>query len=45
MPAPTRAGIGPLYCESIHPFEDGNGWLGRALAEKSHAQNIGQTEL
>ena len=29
----------------VHPFEDGNGRLGRALAEKSLAQNIGQPTL
>lgn len=45
MPALTRAGIGHLYFESIHPFEDGNGRLGRALAQKSLAQNIGQPSL
>jgi Fic family protein len=45
LPALTRAGIGHLYFESIHPFEDGNGRLGRALAEKSMAQNIGQPSL
>lgn len=44
-PALTRAGIGHLYFESIHPFEDGNGRLGRALAEKSLAQNLGQPSL
>lgn len=45
MPALTRAGIGHLWFESIHPFEDGNGRLGRALAEKSLAQSIGQPSL
>lgn len=45
LPALTRAAIGHLYFESIHPFEDGNGRLGRALAEKSLAQNIGQPTL
>lgn len=45
LPALTRAGIGHLCFESIHPFEDGNGRIGRALAEKSLAQNIGQPSL
>lgn len=45
LPALTRAALGPLWFESIHPFEDGNGRLGRALAEKSLAQNIGQPSL
>lgn len=45
LPALTRAAVGHLYFESIHPFEDGNGRLGRALAEKSLAQNIGQPSL
>ncbi|WP_289044241.1 Fic family protein [uncultured Aliiroseovarius sp.] len=45
LPALTHAGLSHLYFESIHPFEDGNGRLGRALAEKSLAQNIGQPSL
>ena len=45
LPALTRVGLSHLYFESIHPFEDGNGRLGRALAEKSLAQNIGQPSL
>lgn len=45
LSALTRAGIGHLYFESIHPFEDGNGRLGRALAEKSLAQNVGRPSL
>ncbi len=45
LPALTRAGLSHLYFESIHPFEDGNGRLGRALAEKSLAQNLGQPTL
>src|SRR3954462_1131553 len=45
LPALTRAGIAHLYFVSIHPFEDGNGRIGRALAEKSLAQNLGQPTL
>ncbi len=45
LPALTRAGIAHLYFESIHPFEDGNGRIGRAIAEKSLAQSLGQPTL
>ena len=45
LPAITRAGIAHLYFESIHPFEDGNGRIGRAIAEKSLAQGLGQPTL
>jgi Fic family protein len=45
LPALTRAGIVHLYFVSVHPFEDGNGRVGRALAEKSLAQNLGQPSL
>ncbi len=41
----ARAGIAHLYFVCIHPFEDGNGRIGRALAEKSLAQNLGQPSL
>ncbi len=36
----VRAAITHLYFESIHPFEDGNGRIGRALAEKALSQNL-----
>ena len=45
LPAITRAGCAHLYFESIHPFEDGNGRIGRAIAEKSLAQSLGQPNL
>jgi Fic family protein len=35
----AKAGIAHLYFVSIHPFEDGNGRIGRAIAEKSIAQS------
>jgi Fic family protein len=45
LQALTRAGIAHLYFVSIHPFEDGNGRIARALSEKSLAQNMGQPSL
>ena len=41
----TRAAVAHLYFESIHPFEDGNGRIGRAIAEKSLAESLGQPTL
>lgn len=35
-----RAAIAHLYFESIHPFEDGNGRIGRAIAEKALSQSV-----
>lgn len=45
LSALTRAGLAHLHFESIHPFEDGNGRVGRALAEKSLAQSLGHPTL
>ncbi|EJN16297.1 hypothetical protein PMI42_00132 [Bradyrhizobium sp. YR681] len=45
LPAITRSALAHLYFVSVHPFEDGNGRIGRALAEKSLAQNLGQPTL
>jgi Fic family protein len=45
LPILTRAGICHLYFVSIHPFEDGNGRIGRALAEKSIAEGLGHSVL
>ncbi len=43
--APIRAAIAHLYFEAIHPFEDGNGRIGRAIAEKALSQGIGRPVL
>lgn len=45
LPPLARAGIAHLYFVCIHPFEDGNGRIARALAEKALAQGIGQPTL
>lgn len=41
LPAITRSGVAHLYFEAIHPFEDGNGRVGRAVSEKALAQGLG----
>ncbi|HEY8052406.1 MAG TPA: Fic family protein [Steroidobacteraceae bacterium] len=45
LPTLARAGLAHLYFECIHPFEDGNGRIGRAVAEKALAQGAGQPSL
>lgn len=45
LPALTRAGIAHLYFVCIHPFEDGNGRIGRGIAEKVLSQSLGQPTL
>jgi Fic family protein len=45
LPGLTRSGLAHLYFVTIHPFEDGNGRIGRAIAEKALSQAIGQPSL
>lgn len=45
LPALTRAGLAHLYFVSIHPFEDGNGRIGRAISEKALAQSMRRPTL
>jgi len=45
LPTITRAGLAHLHFECIHPFEDGNGRIGRAISEKALAQGAGQPSL
>jgi len=37
----VRAAIAHLWFEAIHPFEDGNGRVGRAIADLALAQDVG----
>jgi len=43
--APVRSAIAHLYFESIHPFEDGNGRIGRVISEKALSQGLGRPAL
>lgn len=45
LPALIRAGLAHFYFVTIHPFEDGNGRIGRALSEKVLAQSLKQPTL
>lgn len=45
LPILTRAGIAHLYFVCIHPFEDGNGRIGRAIAEKAISEGLGHAAL
>ncbi len=45
LAALTRASIAHLYFECIHPFEDGNGRIGRSIAEKTLAQSLGKPAM
>lgn len=38
--AVVRSAVAHLYFESIHPFEDGNGRIGRAISEKALSQGL-----
>jgi Fic family protein len=42
MQPPLRSALAHLYFASIHPFEDGNGRIGRALSEKALSQGLGR---
>ena len=41
IPGIARAGIAHLWFEVIHPFDDGNGRVGRAIADHALSQYLG----
>lgn len=45
LPVLIRSAIAHLYFESIHPFEDGNGRIGRAISEKALSQSLARPTL
>jgi len=45
LQAPVRSALAHLYFESIHPFEDGNGRIGRAIAEKALSEGLNRPIL
>ena len=45
LPCLVRASIAHFYFESIHPFEDGNGRIGRALVKKIISEHTGNPTL
>ena len=45
LSGPVRAAVAHLWFETIHPFDDGNGRIGRALAEIALAQDLGAPPL
>lgn len=45
LPGPLRAALAHIYFESIHPFSDGNGRIGRAISEKALSQDLSRPLL
>jgi len=45
LPGPIRAAIAHLWFESIHPFDDGNGRVGRSIADHALSQSLGRPTI
>ncbi len=45
LPGPIRAGVAHVWFENIHPFEDGNGRVGRAISDHALSQSLGRPTL
>ncbi|MCZ0942761.1 MAG: Fic family protein [Gammaproteobacteria bacterium] len=44
-PGPVRAAVAHVWFEKIHPFEDGNGRVGRAISDHALSQSLGRPTL
>ena len=45
LPGPVRAAVAHVWFEKIHPFEDGNGRVGRAISDHALSQSLGRPTL
>ena len=45
IPGPVRAAIAHVWFEKIHPFDDGNGRVGRAISDHALSQSLGRPTL
>ena len=45
LAGPVRAAVAHVWFEKIHPFEDGNGRVGRAISDHALSQSLGRPTL
>lgn len=45
LPGPVRAAVAHVWFEKIHPFDDGNGRVGRAISDHALSQSLGRPTL
>ena len=45
LPGLIRAGIAHIWFEKIHPYDDGNGRVGRAIVDHALSQTLGYPAL
>lgn len=45
LPGPIRAAVAQVWFENIHPFDDGNGRVGRSISDHALSQSLGRPTL